>query len=162
MPDEPTDPTPPVDPATDPTDPAKTEKTYTRSDMDRIIAAEVRKATERYADYDDLKAAADATKSETQKTLDALAKERDDLTKELSVSKREAALIKAGIPEDEWDEFAEFSATQIGKIAAKLAKPGEEKPSEPPQQRGRERLVPGSGKAPDKETSVEELVKDLF
>jgi hypothetical protein len=89
-------------PETDP----KTEETFTRAQVRSMIAAEVRKARESFADYDDLKArAAEADKSKTQ--LDKLSDQIGQLTSR--AEKAEAAQLRAKVIADK-------------KIPASLAK----------------------------------------
>lgn len=75
----------------------KTEETFTRAQVRAMIAAEVRKAREGFADYDDLKArAAEADKSKTQldKVLEKLT-QAEERTKKLEAAQTRSSVIAA-------------------------------------------------------------------
>ena len=122
----------------------------------------------KYADYDALKAkaeqfdaAAEAQKSEAQKAIDAALKERDEALATVTKSQREIALTKASIPEDEWDDFADWSPAQIAKYGEKAAaQAGTQEPLKPPTQRGREQFISGSG-SQDASPSRSDLKKTI-
>ena len=74
--------------------PAASERTFTQAEMDSIIGERLKRAREKYADYDELKAKAakfdeaeEASKSELQKAVE----ERDKYKAELDKMKAEAA-----------------------------------------------------------------------
>ena len=74
--------------------PAASERTFTQAEMDSIIGERLKRAREKYADYDELKAKAakfdeaeEASKSELQKAVE----ERDKFKAELDKMKAEAA-----------------------------------------------------------------------
>lgn len=72
-----------------------TEKTFTRAEVRKMIAAEVSKVNERYADYDDLKKAAEAA-GKDKSALEKLSEQVGQLTSraekaELDVARREIA-----------------------------------------------------------------------
>lgn len=74
--------------------PAASERTFTQAEMDSIIGERLKRAREKYADYDELKAKAakfdeaeEASKSELQKAVE----ERDKYKAELDKFKAEAA-----------------------------------------------------------------------
>lgn len=75
----------------------KTEETFTRAQVRSMIAAEVRKAREGFADYDDLKArAAEADKSKTQldKVLEKLT-QAEERTAKLEAQQTRSSVIAA-------------------------------------------------------------------
>jgi hypothetical protein len=75
----------------------KTEETFTRADVRKMIAAEVRKVREGFADYDDLKnKAAEADKSKTQldQVLEKLTK-AEERTAKLEAQQTRASVIAA-------------------------------------------------------------------
>lgn len=75
----------------------KTEETFTRAQVRAMIAAEVRKAREGFADYDDLKArAAEADKSKTQldKVLEKLT-QAEERTAKLEAQQTRSSVIAA-------------------------------------------------------------------
>ncbi len=75
----------------------KTEETFTRAQVRSMIAAEVRKAREGFADYDDLKArAAEADKSKTQldKVLEKLTA-AEERTAKLEAAQTRSSVIAA-------------------------------------------------------------------
>lgn len=75
----------------------KTEETFTRAQVRSMIAAEVRKARESFADYDDLKArAAEADKSKTQldKVLEKL-NAAEERTVKLEAAQTRSSVIAA-------------------------------------------------------------------
>ena len=74
--------------------PAASERTFTQAEMDSIIGERLKRAREKYADYDELKAKAakfdeaeEASKSELQKAVE----ERDKFKAELDKMKADAA-----------------------------------------------------------------------
>lgn len=78
------------------TDSKPAEKTLTQSEVDRLLGERLAREREKYADYDDLKAAAsrlkeieDAGKSEQQKLADQLA------AAQRQIAERDAALAEA-------------------------------------------------------------------
>lgn len=76
-------------------DSTTTEETFTRKQVRAMIAAEVRKVSERYADYDDLKTradAADGAKDKIDKVLEKLeAAENRAASAELENARRDVA-----------------------------------------------------------------------
>lgn len=90
-------------------DDAKTsEKTFTRSEVRAMIAAEMRKVQEKYADYDELKAAA-ATADKSKSQLDKI---QEQLTAMQSRAERaEAATLRRDVA----DELG-LTARQAGRL----------------------------------------------
>ena len=85
--------------------PAEPERKFTQAEMDSIIGERLKRAKEKYADYDELKAKAakydeaeEASKSELQKALDRAEKAEGKL-KELE-SERRLAELRAEIAKD--------------------------------------------------------------
>lgn len=86
----------------------------------------------------------ESQKTEAQKAIDAAAKERDDALAEVAKSRREIALTKAGIAEDEWDDFADWTPAQIAKYGEKAAAAVADD-TKRPRQRGIAQFVSGGG-----------------
>ncbi|MBA9002017.1 capsid assembly scaffolding protein Gp46 family protein [Thermomonospora cellulosilytica] len=81
---------------------APAEKTFTQAELDRIVAERLRREREKYADYDDLKAraqAADASKSELQKLAERVeAAEKRAADMEAKALRAEVAQAKGLTP----------------------------------------------------------------
>lgn len=124
------------------------EPIETQEDLDRIISARLTRERERFADYDDLKAAAEAG-------AEAIA-ERDALRGELTAARRESIAAAAGIPASlvVGDTVEEMQAHAKGirevieeRAAAVVASAVDERVESPAAAPGP--IVPGVGSAPE-------------
>ncbi|WP_280246162.1 hypothetical protein [Nocardia abscessus] len=116
------------------------EKTLTQSEVDRIVAERVAREKQKFADYDDLKAAAtrlkdieNANKSEQQKLADQVAELTKALAdKDAEVEKATLASLKAsvaaakrvpasrlhGITKEELEADADAYLAEVAEVAA--------------------------------------------
>jgi hypothetical protein len=105
---------------------SKTEETFTRAQVRSMIAAEVRKVSERFADYDDLKArAGEADKSKTQldKVLEKLTAAEERTAKLEAAQTRSSVITEKKLPANlaKWlpkDGTAEELASKADELLA--------------------------------------------
>lgn len=109
--------------------PSDGEKTFSQSDVNRIVEDRLRREQAKYADYDDLKAKAakfdeqeEANKSELQKATEANRKLESQLAKQKHAGLVANACLKHGIPAEFADLVTGDDEESIDKTAEKVAK----------------------------------------
>ena len=108
----------------------KGERTFTQSEVNELVKKRLDKERGKYADYDDLKAAADA-----RADYDAVVAERDALKAEAERSRLVGKVAtEAGVPVALAQMLSGKTEEELAAQAAELAKAlrGSAKPSQPP------------------------------
>jgi hypothetical protein len=99
----------------------QSEKTFTQADVDRIVQDRVSREKSKYADYDDLKAFKESSKSEQQKAIDAAKAEgAQEVTGKFTARivnaeiKASAAALGFADPGDAIALYGDTSAVELG------------------------------------------------
>lgn len=160
------------DPTPEPKPDPEPAKTFTQSDVDRIIADRLKREAGKYSDYDDLKAKADKLdelEKKNQSEVDRLSEQVAALTSERDAAATRADRLEVAVTKS----LAEDQAKRITSAAKRLTgstreeleadadefltafaqpepKPDPEPDPEPPRGRSKEQLTPGAtpGAAP--------------
>ena len=154
--------------------------TFTQADVDRVVADRLKRERAKYADYDALKAKADAAdkagekdKSEAQKLTEQLAKLQNDLDEERRQRHIVEVAAAKGLTPAHVKRLTGATREEIEANADELledfplppAKGDEDgKPAPPPGGKPREELKPGTGTpdAPVEETDIKKIGARMF
>lgn len=136
------------------------EKTFSQSDVNRIVEDRLRREQAKYADYDDLKVKAakfdeqeEASRSELQKATEANRKLESQLAEQKHAGLVANACLKHGIPAEYADLVTGDDEESIDKTAEKVAKLVGTQGQPPASGRGRHPLD-GEGNQPGGQGSM--------